>query len=54
MTYACTINEPQGLGSSGWLLGINPPGHNDDPGAECDVSRDYRVFSRPGSVVSRD
>jgi beta-glucosidase len=28
--YACTINEPQGLGSSGWLLGINPPGHDDD------------------------
>jgi beta-glucosidase len=28
--YACTLNEPQGLGSSGWLLGINPPGHNDD------------------------
>lgn len=27
---ACTINEPQGLGSSGWLLGINPPGHMDD------------------------
>jgi beta-glucosidase len=28
--YACTINEPQGLGSSGWMLGINPPGHTDD------------------------
>jgi beta-glucosidase len=27
---ACTINEPQGLGSSGYLLGINPPGHEDD------------------------
>jgi beta-glucosidase len=27
---ACTINEPQGLGSSGYLLGINPPGHSDD------------------------
>jgi beta-glucosidase len=30
ITYACTLNEPQGLGSSGWLLGINPPGHTDD------------------------
>jgi len=30
MAYACTINEPQGLGSSGWLLGINPPGHTHD------------------------
>src|SRR5258708_39573631 len=27
---ACPINEPQGLGSSGFLLGINPPGHTDD------------------------
>src|SRR5205085_10105700 len=30
IAYACTINEPQGLGSSGWLLGVNPPGHTDD------------------------
>lgn len=30
IAYACTLNEPQGLGSSGWLLGINPPGHTDD------------------------
>lgn len=28
--YACTLNEPQGLGTSGWVLGINPPGHTDD------------------------
>jgi len=27
---ACTINEPAGLGSSGYLLGINPPGHEGD------------------------
>ncbi len=33
--YACTINEPQGLGQSGYVLGINPPGHEDDrEGAE--------------------
>ncbi len=30
ITCACTINEPQGLGSSGYMLGINPPGHTDD------------------------
>jgi len=30
MTCACTLNEPQGLGTSGWLLGINPPGWTDD------------------------
>src|SRR4029077_21185194 len=31
----CTLDEPQGLGQSGCLLGINPPGHTDDnAGAE--------------------
>ena len=30
MTCACTLNEPQGLASSGWLLGVNPPGRTDD------------------------
>jgi beta-glucosidase len=35
---ACTINEPQGLGQSGYLLGINPPGHTDDnAGAQAAV-----------------
>ena len=28
--YACTINEPQGLGWSGWVSGINPPGIKGD------------------------
>jgi beta-glucosidase len=28
--YACTINEPQGLGLAGYVLGINPPGHKGD------------------------
>ena len=28
--YACTINEPQGLGLSGYVLGINPPGRSGD------------------------
>jgi beta-glucosidase len=28
--WACTINEPQGLGWSGYVLGINPPGHRGD------------------------
>ena len=35
---ACTLNEPQGLGQSGYLLGINPPGHTDDnAGAQAAV-----------------
>jgi beta-glucosidase len=28
--YACTINEPEGWGEGGYLLGINPPGHRGD------------------------
>ncbi len=28
--YACTINEPQGLGLSGYVLGLNPPGRKGD------------------------
>src|SRR5436853_5868740 len=28
--YGCTINEPQGLGWSGYVLGINPPGVKGD------------------------
>ncbi len=28
--YACTINEPQGLGLSGYVVGINPPGITGD------------------------
>jgi beta-glucosidase len=31
--YACTINEPQGLGWSGYVLGINPPGVKGDKSA---------------------
>ena len=28
--YACTLNEPQGLGWSGYMLGVNPPGVKGD------------------------
>ena len=28
--YACTINEPEGLGEGGFVLGINPPGRKGD------------------------
>lgn len=32
--YACTINEPQGLGLSGYVIGANPPGRvGDEDGA---------------------
>jgi beta-glucosidase len=28
--YACTINEPEGWGEGGYILGVNPPGHKGD------------------------
>jgi beta-glucosidase len=28
--YACTINEPQGLGLGGYVIGVNPPGRVGD------------------------
>ena len=28
--YACTLNEPQGLGLAGYVLGVNPPGRRGD------------------------
>jgi beta-glucosidase len=30
MAYACTINEPEGLGEGGFVLGVNPPGRKGD------------------------
>ena len=30
IAYACTINEPEGLGEGGYILGVNPPGRKGD------------------------
>jgi len=30
MAYACTINEPEGLGDGGFVLSVNPPGRKGD------------------------
>ena len=50
--YACTINEPQGLGSSGWLLGINPPGHEDDrEGAQRAVDNLLEAHRRGAAAI---
>jgi beta-glucosidase len=52
MGMACTINEPQGLGSSGWLLGINPPGHNEDrDGAQRAVDNLLEAHRRGGPAI---
>jgi beta-glucosidase len=50
--YACTINEPQGLGSSGWLLGINPPGHEHDrEGAQRAVDNLLEAHRRGAAAI---
>jgi beta-glucosidase len=52
IAYACTINEPQGLGSSGWLLGINPPGHTDDrDGAQRAVDNLLEAHRRGAAAI---
>ena len=52
MAYACTLNEPQGLGSSGWLLGINPPGHTDDrDGAQRAVDNLLEAHRRGAAAI---
>ncbi|HYM96517.1 MAG TPA: family 1 glycosylhydrolase [Candidatus Sulfotelmatobacter sp.] len=49
---ACTINEPQGLGSSGWLLGINPPGHTEDrDGAQRAVDNLLEAHRRGAAAI---
>ncbi|MHB8588783.1 MAG: glycoside hydrolase family 1 protein [Candidatus Dormibacteraceae bacterium] len=49
---ACTINEPQGLGSSGYLLGINPPGHTDDrEGAQRAVDNLLEAHQRAAAAI---
>ncbi len=50
--YACTINEPQGLGSSGWVLGINPPGRvGDHRGAERAVVNLLEAHRRGAAAI---
>lgn len=52
IAFACTINEPQGLGSSGWMLGINPPGHHDDrEGAQRAVDNLLEAHRRGAAAI---
>lgn len=50
---ACTINEPQGLGLSGWVLGINPPGLRGDRESAARAVRNLASAHRLGSRVIR-
>jgi len=50
--FACTINEPQGLGLSGWVLGINPPGHKGDvEGAERATANLLEAHRRGAAAI---
>jgi beta-glucosidase len=51
--YACTINEPQGLGQSGYLLGINPPGHTDDRDGAQRATEHLLEAHRAGAAAIR-
>jgi beta-glucosidase len=50
--YACTINEPQGLGLSGYVLGINPPGRKGDvEGARLATENLLEAHRRGGAAI---
>ena len=51
--YACTINEPQGLGLSGYVLGINPPGRKGDVKGAEQATRNLLEAHRRGAAAIR-
>jgi beta-glucosidase len=53
MAYACTINEPEGLGEGGYILGINPPGRTGDLPAMWRVVENVLEAHRLGSAAIR-
>lgn len=53
MAYACTINEPEGLGEGGFILGINPPGRKGDVEAMWRVADNALEAHRLGAAAIR-
>ena len=51
--FACTINEPEGLGEGGYVLGINPPGRKGDVDAMWLVSEHALEAHRLGAAAIR-
>ena len=51
--YACTINEPQGLGLSGYVLGINPPGRKGDIDGAARTTENLLEAHRRGAAAIR-
>jgi beta-glucosidase len=53
IAYACTINEPEGLGEGGFVLGVNPPGRKGDIDAWWRVARNVLEAHRLGAAAIR-
>jgi beta-glucosidase len=53
ISYACTINEPEGLGEGGFMLGINPPGRKGDLEGMRRVTENVLVAHRRGAAAIR-
>jgi beta-glucosidase len=51
--YACTINEPEGLGEGGYILGVNPPGRKADVAAMWRVAENALEAHRLGAAAIR-
>jgi beta-glucosidase len=54
IAYACTINEPEGLGEGGYLLGVNPPGRHNDLEAMWRVAENALEAHRLGGEAIRE
>jgi beta-glucosidase len=53
IAYACTINEPEGLGEGGYVLGVNPPGRRGDVAAMWRVAEQVLEAHRLGVAAIR-
>jgi len=53
IAYACTINEPEGLGEGGFILGVNPPGRKGDVAGMWRVTENVLVAHRLGAAAIR-
>jgi beta-glucosidase len=51
--FACTINEPEGLGEGGYIVGINPPGRKGDVSAMWRVVDHLLDAHRLGAAAIR-
>ena len=53
IAYACTINEPEGLGEGGYVLGVNPPGRKGDVAAMWRVAEQVLEGHRLAAAAIR-